>query len=280
MRRIIGGVALGVLALFAGAAHAITNGEPDNGAHPYVGLVAFYDADDVYRQRCSGALIAKKVVLTVAHCAFADDGTRLTTARVWFDDVIAPGVISGCSGAPSGQDGCGTKGTAVPHPGFDDYASFPDTKDVAVVLLDSKVKGVGLGKLPPVGILDELKRKKKDSLFTLVGYGFVQIKPDVIEGDRTRRTTTARLGGLNGKSTAGFNLKTKPGQDGGTFCSGDSGGPVLLGDTKVVVAISSLGKGNRCEKADLNYRIDTQATQDWIASVVGSAARLGDESDG
>ena len=258
----------------AGAARAITNGQPDGGAHPYVGLVAFYDADDAYVQRCSGTLIGRSTVLTAAHCAFADDGAALTTVRVWFDDVVGPGVISGCGGEPSGASGCGVKGLAVPHPGFDAYETFPDSKDIAVVRLESRVRGVPLGKLPPVGVLDALR--KTDPVLTLVGYGFVQLEPVVDDGGRTRRTTTAELAALNGKTTDGFNVKTKPGPRGGTFCDGDSGGPVLLGTTRTVVAVSSLVKGS-CGKADLSYRVDTKASQDWIRAAAGLGARIGDD---
>jgi hypothetical protein len=270
-----------ILATAVPIAHAITNGQPDDGAHPYVALVAFHDPDDGYVQRCSGTLIAKKVVLTVAHCGFSDDGTALPIARVWVDDVVGPGVISGCAGDPGNLCSGGRRGTVVPHPEFDfaTYPSLPDTKDVALVLLERRIKGVGLARLAPIGRLDEIrKRAKRDDFFTLVGYGFSQVKPEVLGDDRTRRTTTARLGGLDGPNTAGFNLKTKPGSSGGTFCFGDSGGPVLIGDSRVVVAVSSLGKGNRCEKADLSYRVDTQAVQDWIAGVVVGAGGF-DDSD-
>ena len=244
--------------LFAAAcvplAHAITNGEPDGNAHPYVGLVAFYDADGVYVQRCTGTLVAPSVLLTAAHCAFADDGTRLTQARVWFDPVVGPGVVSGKVG--------GTPGTAVPHPAFDGYASFPDSSDVAVVLLDAAQTGRGLGALPAVGLLDTLS--KKTASFTLVGYGFEQLKPVEITGDRTRNRATAVLGGPNGSKTAGFNLRTKAGKAGGGFCSGDSGGPALVGDSNVVVAVSSLGQQS-CKAYVLSTRIDTATIRAWLA---------------
>ena len=48
--------------LAAGVARAITYGEPDGTAHPYVGLVALYN-DDVYTSfRCSGVLIVSVFV--------------------------------------------------------------------------------------------------------------------------------------------------------------------------------------------------------------------------
>ena len=48
----------------AGIAGAITNGQPDGDNHPYVGLLIF-DVGGVPAWRCSGALIAPDVVLTL-----------------------------------------------------------------------------------------------------------------------------------------------------------------------------------------------------------------------
>ncbi len=247
-------LALVVVLAVAGVARAVTKSEPDNGAHPYVGLVGFYDASGTYVQRCSGTLLTPTVFLTAAHCTFADDGTLLADAQVWFDDVVGPGVVSSRTG--------GTRGTAIPNPGFTGFDALPDTNDVAVVQLSSPVTGVGFGTLPTVGALDELKRR--DTWFTLVGYGYVQVKPTEVTGDRTRRKATAKMGALNGKKTAGFNLKTKPGKAGGTFCFGDSGGPVLLDETNLVVAINSLVKEN-CKGAALSFRVDTTAAQAFLA---------------
>jgi V8-like Glu-specific endopeptidase len=53
-------------------ASAITNGQPDEDDHPYVGLLVFgVETDEgefVPQWRCSGSLIASNVVLTAGHC--------------------------------------------------------------------------------------------------------------------------------------------------------------------------------------------------------------------
>jgi len=66
-----------------GAAHAITNGQPDGNKHPYVGLLVFDSAPGAPGWRCSGSLIAPNVVLTAGHCT---DGA--VAARVWFDEDV------------------------------------------------------------------------------------------------------------------------------------------------------------------------------------------------
>ena len=67
----------------AGIAGAVSNGQPDDGAHPYVGLLVFDYAPGSPGWRCSGALIAPNVVLTAGQCT---DGA--VAARIWFDDDV------------------------------------------------------------------------------------------------------------------------------------------------------------------------------------------------
>jgi len=69
-------IALVATRAIATPAAAITNGQPDNGAHPYVGQLLFYvpDAQDSRFDdpgawyNCSGTLVSATVVLTAGHC--------------------------------------------------------------------------------------------------------------------------------------------------------------------------------------------------------------------
>ncbi len=76
-------LAAALAVLMASPAKAITNGEPDNGRHPYVGLAVFEAPAGQPSHRCSASLLSPTVVLTAGH---RTDGTAV--ARVWFAEDV------------------------------------------------------------------------------------------------------------------------------------------------------------------------------------------------
>jgi secreted trypsin-like serine protease len=67
-------------------------------------------------------------------------------------------------------------------------------------------------------------------------------------------------------NAAGFNLQTtaNPAQGKGGTCSGDSGGPVFIAGTHIMVSVTSFGMNAECKGLDFSYRLDRQEVLDWI----------------
>lgn len=244
-------------------AGAVTNGRPDNGRHPYVGLAVF-DAPDEEGNigpawRCSGTLLSPTVFLTAGHCT---DGA--VAARVWFDENVQANAEYPYSGATS-TDG-------VPHtypdfclgcggglPGF-------DRGDVGVVVLTETPPVTQYGTIPSEGLVDTLSR---GAHVDIVGYG-VQTNlrgggQPVWSGPRVRLWAPAQL--VSTKfvhSDAFIRLSANPALGKGGTCFGDSGGPDLNGGTDTILAVNSYVTNNNCTGVTYSQRIDLPAILDWV----------------
>ena len=270
-------VVLGMLAT-ALPAGAITGNYVEDFEHPFVGLVVFYDETGEFSHRCSGSLLTPTVFLTAGHCT---DGA--TSARVYFqqdaganydpDTQLDP--ISGypeyCARGTLGKT-CATSDELYNY-GFDDFAGFPDTHDVGLVILDQAIRLPEYGVLATAGSLDRLaaQQAKQEIIFTSSGYGLSESNPVHVTSFRERLMAESRLTNLGNALTDGYNLQTNGnGSDRGGTCSGDSGGPVFYGDStsNTIVAVTSFGQNAYCRGVDFSYRTDTQEVIDWILATV------------
>jgi len=278
-------IAAAAVVTTGGVARAITNDWVPDTEHPYVGLAVFYDANGEFLHRCSGSLIDPRTFLTAGHCT--DAATGAVTARVYFrqdagahyDPATELDPVSGypetCAGGAATDPLCTTSDQLFNY-GFDDFATFPDTHDAGIVILDQAIALPEYGVLPTAGVLDALATgpQRNEAVFTVSGYGLSKTNPQFTESYRTRLMASSRLNNLRSHNTDGFNLQTNGNGKGfGGTCSGDSGGPVLLGDTpsNLIVAVTSFGLNSWCRGTDFSYRIDRQEVLDWIAGVRASA---------
>lgn len=274
---------LAALAAVATPVFAITGNWVEDNEHPYVGLIVFYDVNGEFIWRCSGSLISPTKFLTAGHCTDTAEGA--VSARVYFqqdaganyDPALGYDPVTGypefCA---TGTEGtlCVTSDKLYNY-GFANFAGFPNTHDVGLVILDQPIYMGEYGQLPEVGVLDGLRavRGKKDTVFTVSGYGLTyrtqehSAVPNISFRERLMAQST--LVNLNSALNDGYNLQTQGNGDGrGGTCSGDSGGPVFLGGpaSNTIVAVASFGLNTLCRGTNFAYRVDQDAVLDWINS--------------
>jgi hypothetical protein len=130
------------------------------------------------------------------------------------------------------------------------------------------------GELAPEGFLDQFTgRDKPHTLFEAVGYGLTRSLPTGTEGGDVRMKSqqviinSEGVYGIHDHSSIVFSNSNGKPHRGGT-CSGDSGGPFLLNNTDLVVAVNSYGVPPNCTGGDGAYRIDQPDDVAWLAGVL------------
>jgi hypothetical protein len=294
--------AAATVVLAASPASAITYGQLDNGEHPYVGFMIFFDPAEPGWFSCSGTLLDQDTFLTAGHCTFpvGTDGeetpgnTGGTDVWVTFDatDTLAgwparadyPTEEALYDARRAWLESHGyIQGEAIPHPKYDDFSGFPVNYDVGVVQLSEDVHMRTYGELAPLGTAERLAgttgRNRNSALVENVGYGIQSVQPRPMD-ETTRYKSTSRIAEVNGRASTSGNLHTlnnpsAVGGRGGT-CFGDSGGPVLVNNTNKVIAVVSYGFSATCHGADYSWRVDTvnsyRFLDDYVSGLVVPAA--------
>lgn len=279
--------AIAIMTVAIAPAAAITNNYYPDPDHPYVGLVAFYDKDGEFSHRCTGELLAPTVLLTAGHCT--DDGTGgvSASARAWFQQEVGKnydpatqldpttGYPEYCAAGTLGSL-CATS-TEMYNYGFNNFAGFPNTRDVGVVILKQPIQMPRYAYLAGAGELGPLDSAKgtQDKEFRVSGYGLSFSSKQGNISYRVRLQAVSKLVNTVSKSNSGFNIQLNGnGDDRGGTCSGDSGGPVFYPKgSDQIVAVTSFGNSNAgCRGDGWYYRTDRQAVIDWILEKAGDAA--------
>ena len=257
---------LGVLALIlamAIPAGAITKGgERDGEDHPYVGLMVAFDVDGNPLWRCSGSLIDETTYVTAGHCT----EPPAVSAQIWFDEDVESGIPA--NGYPFVGD---VGGLVYTHPLYLPNAFY--LYDLGVVKLSSGMTVARYASLPEPGDVDDLGKGRKAAEVTAVGYGLQasqQNNPTPqahTRADRIRYqadlfvVNTVGVAGIGSIPDSNSMVLSGDAKHGGT-CFGDSGGPILNGDT--IVGVTSFGLNLNCAGIGGAFRIDRQLEIDWI----------------
>ncbi len=281
---------------------AITNGQPDDEEHRYVGQLFVYDADYVDSRfddpggwfNCSGTLIDDSIVLTAGHCTFGtgkDGASTLPDGWGGNDVWVSFEEVPDYDGIPTSSYGRGEnhqryldrvawleskpswhRGTAYPHPDYDNDAFY--LADAGVVVLGDDMSALGKARLAGLDYLDQFTgRAKAQTLFEAVGYGLEYSRPKVALGGDTRMKSqqvilnSKGVFGIHDKSSIVFSNNNGTPHRGGT-CSGDSGGPFFRNDTNLQVAVNSYGVPPNCTGGDGAYRIDQPDAVKWLQAVL------------
>ncbi len=236
----------------AGSALAITNGGLDGTNHPYVGLLLFTDGTSYWR--CSGSLLADKVVLTAGHCT---DGAIHAWAS--FANHVDRGTLPIAQWLASGLF---ITGEAHTDPDFCISCSKGlvgfDTHDIGIVTLDTAATVGQFVALPALGKVDTLAM---GTTIDLVGYG-VQTRVvgggmPIWIGTLDRFFAPANLvASQNSISDQYLKISANPAQDKGGTCFGDSGGPDFLGGTNIVLGVNSFVTNGNCTGVTYSNRVD------------------------
>ena len=250
---------------------AIQFGTPDNGNHPYVVMCVFdvlnATGDPVPAWRTTGFLISSTVVITAGHGTDGASGGRVTNSanipNYGVDGYPGPGLwaieASEIYTHPDYRTGLGP-GNGLPE--FDSY-------DVGIVILSEPIELDEYAELPDPYLVDTLSILAG---VDLVGYGvnYQQrgggLSPrDAWRWARMRYYAPANIVPSQDCISDMFvKLMANPGRGNGGTTFGDSGGPILLAGTNIVIANNSFVTSANCDGVTYAQRIDIPEVLDWI----------------
>jgi hypothetical protein len=236
------------------AAGAITGGQLDGSAHPYVGIAGNGT------QLCSGFLVSPTVWVTAAHCFVGVDsiyGTAPDGAPLVKGTFDPRGIT-----VPSSER-VNFFGAFYPNPAYCASCS-KSGHDFAVVVLTAPVAMPRYASLPSRGLVDSLAN---GTALDLVGYGYQDLKT----GARGSRYAAPSELANAGTSFADDLIKLASSRSAGNggFCFGDSGGPDLLAGTDVAIAVNTFVMNDVCRGVTYSTRLDTPDALAFVRSFLG-----------
>jgi len=240
------GLFLLVGSLAAAPVLAVTNGQPDENGHPYVGVVIQFIPNTNFIIVCSGSALSATKFLTAAHCA----------------DPTLPVFVTYKSGPPFSLANDFTQGTFFPDPDWcpECGSGLPgfDSHDVAVVSLSAPRNPGAFAQLPTANLVDTLAMNTE---VDIVGYGVQGFihgggQPDEIFLFTRYFAPSLLIQSNDVLSDEFIKLTANPAKGKGGICFGDSGGPDILGGTSTILAVNSFVTNGNCAGVTYSQRVD------------------------
>ena len=235
----------------------ITHGAIDGSSHPAVVLVVM-DVAGSPAFRCSGTLIAPKVVVTAGHCA--GEPGEFSGVRIFTESDVQDGTNNYPFAGLNTVEAVDWRA----HPLFTEQAFL--VHDVGVIVLSKPVRLAAdqYGRLPAQDQLDALKPSSA-TVFTAVGYGLQRINPVFVQADLIRMFAEPHLIQINTPGFTGdFSLLLSNNASTGGTCFGDSGGPNFVGSSNVIAAVTSFGLNGTCGGTGGVFRLDRKNVLDFV----------------
>lgn len=244
-----------------GGPKMITSGEVAGERYPGVVLILM-DSAGVPSYRCSGTLIAPKLVLTAGHCT--GEPGEFSGMRVFTESDVQ----NGDNNYPNaGGNNTVEAASWATYPGFKEDQFF--LHDVGYIVLKKAVNipSSEYGQLPSTNSLDALK-PSSSTIFTAVGYGLQRVNTVKVTAEKIRMLAQPHLLQINtGFTGIGSLLLSNNTSTGGT-CFGDSGGPNFVGNSRVVGGVTSFGLNGSCGGTGGVFRMDRQDVLDFVGAAL------------
>lgn len=206
------------------------------------GVVALRVGEGGTYELCTGAMVAKNVVLTARHCVTknastsvsCDENGRSANGRHVIGDEKLENIAIFTGNAPSFGKDPEAIARAVVSPSGD----YLCDADIALVVLDRDLDGV---KVMPLRIYAPARAGEK---IRSVGYGQNDAKQPL--GTRFLKEGVSVLAQGKAVSASKTPLGPREFEVGKSICQGDSGGPAIAEDTGAIIGVVS--RGGKCDE--------------------------------